>query len=111
MRGRVLRFDLRRLLQRIGGFVVTLQSVVSVAEILVSVRTDLVSFLKSEFVRLASLAEQLDRLQARVHGFLILPAMVVSKTEIVIDLGTAWITFQRFFVDVDRFRITVQSRE
>ncbi len=56
MSGHIRRLNLRRLLQRVSRLVVFLQTVVSVAEILVCVRTDLVSFLKSNRVRLARLA-------------------------------------------------------
>src|SRR5687768_11224486 len=101
MCGRVLRLDLGRLLERRSRFVVTLQAVVSVAEILVSVRTDLVPLLKSEFVCFAGLAEQLDGLKTRVNSLLMLSVMIVSKTQIVIDLWTR-IALQCFLVNVDR---------
>ena len=68
MCGRVLRLDLGRFLKRSRGFIVTLQTVVSVAEILVSVRPNLVSFLKTELVRFARLAQQLDRLLTRIDA-------------------------------------------
>src|SRR5215216_934326 len=111
MSGRVLRLYLGGFLERSGRFVVTLQTVVSVAEVFVGVRADLVSLLKSEFVCSTSLAEQLDGLKARVDSLLILIVMVICKTKIVIDLETGWIALQRFFVNVDCLRIAIESRQ
>src|SRR5829696_9598412 len=108
MSRRVLRLDLGRFLERRGRFVVTLQTVVSVAEVLVSVRADLVPLLKSEFVCFTGFAEQLDGLKTRVDSLLVLSVMVVSKTQIVIDLWT-WIALQGFFINFDCFGITVRT--
>src|ERR1043166_9182004 len=88
MRGGVGRLDFGCLLERGRGFIVTLQAVVSVAEILIRVRANLVSFLKAGLVSGASVAEKFDCLLARFDGFLKLVVVVVSEAEIVVDLGT-----------------------
>ena len=68
------------------GIVVALQFVVSVAEVLVGVGADFVSFLNAHFERFAGFAEQFDRLQAGVNGVLVTAAVVIRKAEIVVDV-------------------------
>src|SRR6476469_4696198 len=101
MRRRIRRLDLSGFLQCVGRFVVSLQTAVRVAEILVSVRANLVSLLEAEFVSTAGFAQQLNRLHTRVDCFLVTVGMVVSKTEIVVDLRTRRVELQRLVINVN----------
>src|ERR1051326_4783079 len=109
MRCRIPRFELRRLLQRISRFVITLQTTVRIAEILVSIGTDLIALLKAELVSLTGFAEQFDRLLARRYSILITTAMVVRKTQIVVDLGNRRVELQRLLINLNRLRIPIQA--
>ena len=111
MRGGIVGFYFRRVLEGGCRIVVLLQAVVRVPQILVGIGKDFVAVLQFLFVSRTRLPQERDRLLASGNALGIEAGVNVGKRQIVVDLRVVGIILERLLQCFGGFRKPVQASQ